>query len=199
MKVLNIEYSIALDRINDIRNESIDVFVELGDGFTYVIEVATIKNITEMMEDGYLQPMCPQIIVDELREEIIWRAMKSYAQEDAFWLKMNAMAHTFTNEDLQVKIDETKNFHMELDEIEKKRLEEQTSLIEEVLKKIRLLESGEQFILNDVITNLDWHQINKNQWTLINRKLVQGSKNGLYKDLEVVKTSDDGTVVFRKK
>jgi len=36
-----------VDQITDIENDSIDVFVDSEDGYTYTVSIATIKNILQ--------------------------------------------------------------------------------------------------------------------------------------------------------
>ncbi|MBL1225702.1 hypothetical protein [Enterococcus sp. BWR-S5] len=115
MKIKAIRYPTTLDKIEDITNDNIDVFVELEDGFTYVLVIATIKNIKEMMEDGYLEEGPPFIIVDELREDTIRKAIEAHAKEDAYYLKMNFLYMEFTSDELQIKIDEIRKVNEEIE------------------------------------------------------------------------------------
>ncbi|MBL1223992.1 hypothetical protein [Enterococcus sp. BWR-S5] len=199
MKVVRIEYPTTLDKIEDTTNDNIDVFVTLDDDFTYVIEVATIKNIAELMEDGFLGSRCPFIIVDELREEIIWKAMEEHAQEDAFWLKMNAMAHTFTTDELQIKIDEVKEYHKELDELERVAFEERALIIAEALAGIETLESGELFTLETVTPSINWNELYESQRILANKTIVRRITEDVYKDFEVVRYLSEFIPEYRKK
>ena len=74
-----------------IEHQNIDVFIELEDGYTYVLVVATPKNIKYLMEKdkiNYFEPGHPFLIVKELTKEIIEEAAKAYAKEsDEYWLK----------------------------------------------------------------------------------------------------------------
>ncbi|WP_214481729.1 hypothetical protein [Bacillus sp. SM2101] len=45
MKIKNIEFPTALEKVKDIEDDNIDVFVELEDGMTYTLVVATPKNL----------------------------------------------------------------------------------------------------------------------------------------------------------
>ncbi|MGC6767336.1 hypothetical protein ACYSNR_03795 [Enterococcus sp. LJL128] len=98
MKVLNIEYPTTLDKINDPTNDNIDVFVTLEDGFSYTVVVATIKNIEHMMENGYLEEGPPFIIVDELQEDTIRRAIEAHAKGNAYWLKLHYLSNSITDD-----------------------------------------------------------------------------------------------------
>lgn len=91
MKVIQISYPTPLSQSIDIENDNIDVFVELEDGMTYTLVVATIKNLEQYMERkklAYLPPRPPDIIVRKLDEDSIRAAMESYAEGNAFWLKL---------------------------------------------------------------------------------------------------------------
>jgi len=43
MKITNIEYPTALSQITDIKDDNIDIFVKLDDGFSYTLVVLTQK------------------------------------------------------------------------------------------------------------------------------------------------------------
>jgi hypothetical protein len=77
---------------DDIENSHIDVFVELDDGYTYNVEVATAKNLDYFMDleqRNYLGPTYPTIIVRKLTREIIQETITAYAEKnDGYWLKL---------------------------------------------------------------------------------------------------------------
>ena len=79
-----------LEEIPDIEDYNLDIFVELEDGYTYTVVVATAKNIVSLMDKektDFLEPDNPFIIVRKLTKEIIEEAVKAYAENDAYWLK----------------------------------------------------------------------------------------------------------------
>ena len=79
-----------LEEIPDIEDYNLDVFVELEDGYTYTVVIATAKNIVSLMDKektNFLEPGDPFIIVRKLTKEIIEEAVKAYAENDAYWLK----------------------------------------------------------------------------------------------------------------
>lgn len=79
-----------LEEIPDIEDYNLDVFVELENGFTYTVVIATAKNIVSLMDKektDFSEPGEPFIIVRKLTKEIIEEAVKAYAEEDAYWLK----------------------------------------------------------------------------------------------------------------
>ena len=39
-----------IDQITDIENDSIDIFVDSEDGYTYTVSIATIKNLLQRMD-----------------------------------------------------------------------------------------------------------------------------------------------------
>jgi hypothetical protein len=80
-----------LEEIPDIDDYNLDVFVELEDGYTYTIVIATAKNILSLMDKekaNFLEPAEPFIIVRKLTMDIIEEAVKAYAENDAYWLKL---------------------------------------------------------------------------------------------------------------
>ena len=80
-----------LEEIPDIEDYNLDVFVELEDGYTYTVVIATAKNIESLMDKermNYFEPGYPFIIVKKLTKEIISEAIQAYASDEAYWLKL---------------------------------------------------------------------------------------------------------------
>jgi predicted nucleotidyltransferase len=50
MLIKSISFPTYLEDITDIENSNIDVFVELEDGYTYTVVIATAKNIVSLMD-----------------------------------------------------------------------------------------------------------------------------------------------------
>ena len=91
MLIKSIIFPTYLEDITDIENSNIDVFVELEDGYTYTVVVATAKNIESLMDKekmNYFEPGYPFIIVKKLTKEIISEAIEAYASDEAYWLKL---------------------------------------------------------------------------------------------------------------
>jgi len=91
MLIKKISFPTYLEDITDVENSNIDVFVELEDGYTYTLVVATAKNIVSLMDKkkmNYFEPGHPFIIVKKLTKDIITEAIKAYASDDAYWLKL---------------------------------------------------------------------------------------------------------------
>ena len=91
MLIKSISFPTYLEDITDIENSNIDVFVELEDGYTYTVVVATAKNIESLMNKekmNYFEPGHPFIIVKKLTKEIITEAIEAYVSDDAYWLKL---------------------------------------------------------------------------------------------------------------
>ena len=91
MLIKSISFPTYLEDITDIENSNIDVFVELEDGYTYTVIVATAKNIESLMDKermNYFEPGYPFIIVKKLTKEIISEAIEAYASDEAYWLKL---------------------------------------------------------------------------------------------------------------
>jgi hypothetical protein len=98
MEVKKISFPTQLKDIKDIDDDNIDVFVELDDGYIYTVVIATYKNLLSQMDamkSDFLEAGSPFIIVRRLTEEIIEQAVKSYAKEDAYWLKLNHLSGEF--------------------------------------------------------------------------------------------------------
>jgi len=84
-----------VNQITDIENDSIDVFVDSEDGYTYTVSIATIKNLLQRMnqeKSNFSPPSELVIIVRKLTKEIITEAIEAYAEDDAFWLKLHQFA-----------------------------------------------------------------------------------------------------------
>lgn len=92
MLVKSISFPTYLEDIMDIENSNIDVFVELEDGYTYTVVVATAKNLESLMYNekmNYFEPGHPFIIVKKLTKDIIEETLKAYAENnDGYWLKL---------------------------------------------------------------------------------------------------------------
>ncbi len=86
MKIESITYPTDISKCNRY-NDNIDVFVKLGNGKEYCVTVATIEWIRNDMKDGCHPAGTPEIIVSELSEEIIERAVADFCSDDAFWLR----------------------------------------------------------------------------------------------------------------
>jgi hypothetical protein len=117
--VVNIRFPTYLEDITDIENDNIDVFVELGDGYTYIVTVATAKNIESIMDQekiNYFEPGYPFIIVKKLTKDIIEETLKAYAEEDdGYWLKLYHFAYDID----KTVFDQLQAEHIkELDELE---------------------------------------------------------------------------------
>lgn len=80
----------ALEEIPDIEDYNLDVFVELEDGYTCTVVIATAKNIVSLMDQektNFLEAGEPFILVRKMTKEIIEEAVKAYAENDGYWLK----------------------------------------------------------------------------------------------------------------
>lgn len=91
MNVLNIHYPTSLEKIEDLNNDNIDVIVTLEDGVSYTMVVSTPQNYYWYMDKeglDYIPPSPPDIVVRSLTEENIRNAIKTFAANDAYWLKL---------------------------------------------------------------------------------------------------------------
>ena len=78
MKIKKISFPTSLKDIEDIKDDNIDVFVELENSYVYTVVMATAKNIESLMDKdkmNYFEPGHPFIIVKKLTKEIITEAI----------------------------------------------------------------------------------------------------------------------------
>ena len=90
MKIKNIRYIHDWDFM-DPENDNIDVFIEVENVDTYVLTVATPKNVEYLMEKygiNYSDPGYPFLLVKRLTEEIIAEAIHAHAEDDGYWIKL---------------------------------------------------------------------------------------------------------------
>ena len=91
MRVINISILDDLKEI-DIENDNVDVSVKTDEPYTYVLSVATPKNIQFLMDKekkNIFGPGYPFIFVNKLTPEIIEQAVKAFAEEaGGYWLKV---------------------------------------------------------------------------------------------------------------
>jgi hypothetical protein len=93
MKVKKIEFLSDLEDIEDVFDYNLDVTVDLDDGQTYVVVVATAKNLVTLMNNekaDFLSPGDPMIIVRKFTQEVVEEAIKAYAEDRAYYLKFYA-------------------------------------------------------------------------------------------------------------
>ncbi|MGB7605592.1 MAG: hypothetical protein WBL93_08970 [Lutisporaceae bacterium] len=111
MKVIKIEYPTQLSELKDIKDDNIDVFVELDDGITYTVVVSTPKNYYSYMEKENIDFYCgvPDVIVKEITHDNIERAIIKYAEDNAYWLKYYHLAGEVNVDALNKVIKEKKS------------------------------------------------------------------------------------------
>lgn len=83
------------DEITDLEDDNIDVFVESQDGYTFIVVVATTKNLLRRMDEGksnFLESGWLVILVRKLTKEIITEAIEAYAVDDTYWLRLHQFA-----------------------------------------------------------------------------------------------------------
>ncbi|RNB88782.1 hypothetical protein EDM59_06655 [Brevibacillus nitrificans] len=92
-----IKYPSYFDEIEDIENDNIDVFIETEDGFTYTLVVTTPKYLFSYMDKegvDFIPAAPPEVIVKKLSKEVIEKAVKTYLEDDSYWLKLYFLAGT---------------------------------------------------------------------------------------------------------
>ena len=121
MKITGISYPTSINGISNPFNGNTDVFVELEDGTTYTLVAITPQNIeTYMSNEGisFVPAGPPFVIVKSIADENIRVAIESYAEEDAYWLKVYHLAGTreqaFDPEVLDKMIQEQKRSNEQL-------------------------------------------------------------------------------------
>ena len=85
-----------LEEIRDLRLDDVDVLVESESGFTYVVVVTTPAFLDDEMaqeKTNLVKPCGPRIIVKKLTKQIIEEAILTYAENDAYWLKLCHFGH----------------------------------------------------------------------------------------------------------
>lgn len=92
MKVISIEYPFSLETCNSL-HDNIDVFIKLENGNRYCVTVATIEWVRNCVGMKYLPSGAPNIVVKELKKQIIEEAINEYAEDDAYWLRVFSMSY----------------------------------------------------------------------------------------------------------
>jgi hypothetical protein len=91
IRITSIEIPYEWESVNS-ENDNVDVFVTVQDGYTYILSVATLKNIESLMNEkgqNYYGPEYPFIIVKQITKEVIEEAISAYAEQDnGYWLQM---------------------------------------------------------------------------------------------------------------
>lgn len=92
MAVKDISFLSSLEDVIDVESSNIDVFVELEDGSTYTVVVATAKNIEYLMDKGemnYFKPGHPFVIVKTITKDIIEETIQAcLSYNKGYWLKL---------------------------------------------------------------------------------------------------------------
>ncbi len=116
MKIKTIEYPTSLEKITDPFNDNIDVFVETEDGYHFTMTVSTPQFYLTYMEKenrDFIEAAPPDIIVKELKHEIIMHALESYCEDDGYWMKLYYLAGTqegcFSKENLDALVQLSKS------------------------------------------------------------------------------------------
>lgn len=146
MKVINISIPYDLEKI-DIENDTINVFVETEDGYTYKLSLATPKHLEFLMDKEntyYCYPGYAFIIVNKLTQDNIEQAVRAFAEDtdNEYWLNVYHFGR------LQGAIDESI-----FDQLKAKRIAKQKEL--EKLDKLYLMREAKK-ILKDPVNKSDF-------------------------------------------
>lgn len=123
MLIKSIRFEPELETIEKRDDDNVDAILELNDGYEYMVLVITHKNILSLMNNeksDFLFPVDPMIVVKELTMDNIERAIKAFAEDDAYWLKLHHLASEIDIKTLNILRD---------------RWFERRKLIEELLEK----------------------------------------------------------------
>ena len=145
-----------LKTIDDVKNGNIEVYITLPDGYEICVSVATPQNLQSLMdmnEVNFLEPEYMFIIVNELTEEIITKAINNYMKTDpsGYWLKLhhfNAEISKHVFDELQAKqIEERRQMSLLMglcdleDKIENLSSKERSTLKTNINKLFEILDS----------------------------------------------------------
>ena len=120
-----------LKTIDNVKNGNIEVPIILPDGYQICVSVATPQNLQSIMdanEVDFLEPEYIFIIVNELTEETIIKAINNYMETDqsGYWLKLhhfNSEISKHVFDELQAKQIEARRYNtllLELCDFEEK-------------------------------------------------------------------------------
>ena len=120
-----------LKTIDNVKNGNIEVPIILPDGYEICVSVATPQNLQSIMdanEVDFLEPEYIFIIVNELTEELITKAINNYMETDqsGYWLKLhhfNSEISKHVFDELQAKQIEARRYNtllLELCDFEEK-------------------------------------------------------------------------------
>jgi len=93
MKIESITFLSDFPDGEDIFDDNMDVSVKLDDGHTYILVVATQRNLLTLMDyekSDFLSPGDPMIIVRKLTKDVVEKAIEAYAEDQAYYLKFYA-------------------------------------------------------------------------------------------------------------
>ena len=95
MKIKEITYPTALNKIPNVLDDNIDVFVETEEGLHFTMTVCTPAFYMSWMEKEKLEfvPAAPpDVIVKELNHENIKNALETYCEDHGYWMKLYFLA-----------------------------------------------------------------------------------------------------------
>ena len=101
-------------------NDSLDVIVTLENDCSYLVEVATLQFLSDLMEkteSDFVPAGYPYIIVSKLTDEIIRAAIQEFidAKDDSYWLKLYHITATLNIEDINEILDRKEKEDIELE------------------------------------------------------------------------------------
>ena len=145
-----------LKTIDNVKNGNIEVPIILPDGYEICVSVATPQNLQSIMDANEVDFLAPEyifIIVNELTEELITKAINNYMETDqsGYWLKLhhfNSEISKHVFDELQAKQIEQRRYttlYVELCDFEEKidnlSSKEKSTLKSDVNKLFEILDS----------------------------------------------------------
>lgn len=91
MKIKKVTYLTALEKIQDLFNDNIDVFVETEERLHFTMTVCTPLFYLHYMEKeklNFIPASPPDIIVKELTHDNILEELESFCENDGYWMKL---------------------------------------------------------------------------------------------------------------
>ena len=145
-----------LKTIDNVKNGNIEVPIILPDGYEICVSVATPQNLQSIMDANEVDFLAPEyifIIVNELTEELITKAINNYMETDqsGYWLKLhhfNSEISKHVFDELQAKQIEARRYNtllLELCDFEEKidslSSNEKSTIKTKIKKLFEILES----------------------------------------------------------
>lgn len=115
MKIKKITFPVPLEKISNISNDHIDVFVETDEDYNFTMTVCTPQFYLFYMDKenlSYIPASPPDIIVKELTYKNISESLETYCEDNGYWMKLYFLSGStqgvFSNDKLDELLQEIK-------------------------------------------------------------------------------------------